>query len=70
MDDHVRFSGKKYIVGFPALDGNHYKGDAHRLRTVVKSFFFLWGWTPRHPRLTLAFQVRGTLGVLATACDW
>jgi hypothetical protein len=75
MDDHVRFSGKKFLtVGLPALEGHHYKGDAHKLRTAVKSFFvfFLRGWTPRPPRLMPAFRIPAIkLGrVLATACDW
>jgi hypothetical protein len=36
MHDHVHFSGKKYIVGFPAWDGNHYKYGAHRQQAAVK----------------------------------
>ena len=45
MDDHgviVCYSSTKYIVGFPAFDGNHYKGGAHRLRTVENPFLIFF----------------------------
>jgi hypothetical protein len=31
MENHMRFSGTKCVIGFPAECGNYYKVGAHRL---------------------------------------